>query len=69
MIQIFVLFNGHFLNMRTEVIVWENDNLTTVKDLNKKVPRPNEFVSMTARKDDTSPVKSIFYDKRPCKTI
>ena len=65
MIQIFVLFNGHFLNMRTEVIVWENDNLTTVKDLNKKVPRPNEFVSMTARKDDTSPVKSIFDHKRP----
>ena len=65
MIQIFVLFNGHFLNMRTEVIVWENDNLTTVKDLNKKVPRPNKFGSMTARKDDTSPVKSIFDHKRP----
>ena len=27
--------------------------------------RPNEFGSMTARKDDTSPVKSIFCHKRP----
>ena len=38
--------------------------------------RLNEFGSMTARKDDTSPIKSIFYNKRlqkghirPCKTI
>ena len=27
--------------------------------------RPNEFGSMTARKDDTSPIRSISYHERP----
>ena len=32
--------------------------------------RPNEFGSMTTRKDDiVSPIKSIFCYKRPCKTM
>ena len=37
------------------------------------ITRPNEFGSMTARKDNSSPIKSIFCHKRsikrPCKTI
>ena len=32
---------------------------------NIRLTRPNEFGSMTARKDDSSPSKSIFCHKRP----
>ena len=41
-----------------------NSKMGLKKILKFKQTRPNEFGSMTARKDDTIPIKSIFYNKK-----